>query len=81
MSQPTARERIANLWDRSTPIEPLLDAYRAEVIRAASDDLWKGVRTFGISQEARSAVSAWLLRIAAEAEASGRAASRPSGDR
>jgi hypothetical protein len=33
-----ARERIENLWDRATPIAPLLDAYRAEVLREAAED-------------------------------------------
>ncbi|MFD3531949.1 hypothetical protein [Streptomyces sp. NPDC058664] len=32
-----ARERIENLWDRATPVAPLLDAYRAEVLREAAD--------------------------------------------
>ncbi|TXS07012.1 hypothetical protein EAO70_36445 [Streptomyces sp. adm13(2018)] len=45
MTQPTtdARERIENLWDRATPVGPLLDAYRATVLREAAaaidDDL------------------------------------------
>ena len=34
-----ARERIENLWDRATPVAPLLDAYRAEVLREAAEDL------------------------------------------
>ncbi|MGA4942106.1 hypothetical protein [Streptomyces cinereoruber] len=33
-----ARERIENLWDRATPVAPLLDAYRAEVLREAAED-------------------------------------------
>ncbi|MFC8490684.1 hypothetical protein ACFUJU_07740 [Streptomyces sp. NPDC057235] len=32
-----ARERIENLWDRATPVGPLLDEYRAEVLREAAD--------------------------------------------
>ncbi|MFB7421600.1 hypothetical protein ACFC1L_44445 [Streptomyces sp. NPDC056210] len=31
MTQPTARQRIENLWDRATPIGPLLDAYRDDI--------------------------------------------------
>lgn len=30
MPKPTARERIENLWDRATPVGPLLDAFEAE---------------------------------------------------
>ena len=33
----TARESIENLWDRATPVAPLLDAYRTEVLRKAAD--------------------------------------------
>lgn len=32
----TARESIEALWDRATPVTPLLDAYRAEVLREAA---------------------------------------------
>lgn len=32
----SARETIENLWDRATPVAPLLDAYRAEVLREAA---------------------------------------------
>ncbi|WP_327160505.1 hypothetical protein [Streptomyces zaomyceticus] len=31
MTQPTPRERIENLWDRATPVGPLLDAYRDDI--------------------------------------------------
>lgn len=34
MTEPSARERIENLWDRATPVTPLLDEHTAEV-RAA----------------------------------------------
>lgn len=41
-AEPTARERIANLWDRAVPVGPLLDAFAAEVrakaYREAADD-------------------------------------------
>jgi len=37
----TARQSIENLWDRATPVGPLLDAYRAEVLREAADDRQK----------------------------------------
>ncbi|MGI5347032.1 hypothetical protein ACQEU8_02415 [Streptomyces sp. CA-250714] len=33
----SARESIENLWDRATLVAPLLDAYRAEVLREAAD--------------------------------------------
>ncbi|MFF5421770.1 hypothetical protein [Streptomyces misionensis] len=33
MTQPNAREQIENLWDRATPVGPLLDAYRAHNLR------------------------------------------------
>lgn len=33
----SAREAIENLWDRSTPVGPLLDAYEREVLRKAAD--------------------------------------------
>jgi hypothetical protein len=36
MQQPTARERIENLWSRATPIGPLLDAYRDQVLTEAA---------------------------------------------
>jgi hypothetical protein len=32
-----ARERIEKLWDRATPVAPLLDAYRSEVLREIAD--------------------------------------------
>lgn len=33
----SARTSIENCWDRATPVAPLLDAYRAEVLREAAD--------------------------------------------
>lgn len=35
----TARQTIENLWDRATPVAPLLDAYRHEVLREATATL------------------------------------------
>ncbi|MFF5421827.1 hypothetical protein [Streptomyces misionensis] len=37
MTQPSARERIEDLWDRATPVAPLLDAHQAEVRADAID--------------------------------------------
>ncbi|MET8694786.1 hypothetical protein ABZV65_19835 [Streptomyces bauhiniae] len=31
----TARQTIEDLWDRATPVGPLLDAYRDEILAAA----------------------------------------------
>ncbi len=36
--QTRARDRIENLWDRATPVGPLLDAYRDEVHVASIQD-------------------------------------------
>lgn len=33
----SARDSIENLWDRATPVGPLLDAYRDEVLDKAAD--------------------------------------------
>ncbi|WP_432077751.1 hypothetical protein [Streptomyces sp. YPW6] len=33
----SARDSIENLWDRATPVGPLLDAYHAEVLTDAAD--------------------------------------------
>jgi hypothetical protein len=33
----TARDTIESLWDRATPVGPLLDTYRAEILREAAD--------------------------------------------
>lgn len=33
----SARETIENLWDRSTPVGPLLDAFEHEVLRQAAE--------------------------------------------
>lgn len=35
----SARESIEALWDRATPVTPLLDAYRAEVLRTARKEI------------------------------------------
>jgi hypothetical protein len=34
-----ARGRIENLWDRAIPVAPLLDAYRAEILREATEKI------------------------------------------
>jgi hypothetical protein len=43
MPRESARERIENLWDRATPVAPLLSAYRAEVLREVADLLEQGL--------------------------------------
>ncbi|MBY8341986.1 hypothetical protein LXH13_06275 [Streptomyces spinosirectus] len=35
--QTTARESIENLWDRATPVRPLLDTHRAEITEGNAD--------------------------------------------
>ncbi|MEU0355703.1 hypothetical protein [Streptomyces cyaneofuscatus] len=35
----SARDSIENLWDRATPVGPLLDAYRVEVLNEAADEI------------------------------------------
>jgi hypothetical protein len=39
MTQPSPRERIENLWDRATPVGPLLDELVAAVLREAADEI------------------------------------------
>lgn len=39
MTYQNAREQIENLWDRATPIGPLLDAYRASVLNEGAEKL------------------------------------------
>lgn len=47
MTQPTPRQRIENLWDRATPIGPLLDAYRDDIaIDIGRDALRDGLQPF-----------------------------------
>jgi hypothetical protein len=37
MPEPTARERIENLWDRAFPVGPLLDAHRDQILTEAAE--------------------------------------------
>lgn len=37
ISEAEARDSIENLWDRATPVGPLLDAYRAAILNSAAD--------------------------------------------
>lgn len=46
----SARESIENLWDRATPVAPLLDAYRAEVLGEVTAWLIKEAREFHVSR-------------------------------
>ena len=47
MTQPSPRERIESLWDRATPIGPLLDAYRDDIaIDMGRDLLRDGLKAF-----------------------------------
>ena len=47
MTQTSPRERIESLWDRATPIGPLLDAYRDDIaIDMGRDLLRQGLKTF-----------------------------------
>lgn len=39
IQHPNPRAAIENLWDRATPVEPLLDAYRDQVLTEAADHL------------------------------------------
>jgi hypothetical protein len=34
----SARDSIENLWDRATPVAPLLDAYRADILREGGEE-------------------------------------------
>lgn len=46
----SARESIENLWDRSTPVAPLLDTYRTEVLGEVTAWLIKKAREFHVSR-------------------------------
>ncbi|MFD3333559.1 hypothetical protein ACFWV1_13065 [Streptomyces sp. NPDC058700] len=78
MTQPTPRDRIENLWDRATPVAPLLDVVVAESRADAFDQAAKAVlgrveAYEGMGQDAvdrnreRSAIATELRRMAEEA--------------
>lgn len=74
-AQPTtdetqARERIENLWDRATPVGPLLDAYRAAILNSAADALEAEAAhiRYGSATDYASQHAARLRRLATGAE-------------
>jgi hypothetical protein len=65
MTQPTPRERIENLWDRATPVAPLLNDYRADVLREAADAIEQAAGD--MTRFRGSQIAAELRRMAEEA--------------
>jgi hypothetical protein len=61
MQQTTARDRIENLWDRATPVGPLLDNYRAQIISEIAAQL------AGMAQDAQATPRAYGMACAVRA--------------
>jgi hypothetical protein len=53
-----ARESIESLWDRATPVAPLLDAYRAEVLCEATEKIRNSKKLRDLTDDHMSDVNA-----------------------